>query len=626
MAYATTVASSGVQLISAGGVAYGTVISAGGVADIASGGVVYGADVLGGTVQVAGAAYATSLGQGGQAVVLGGGAVSGTVIESGGVELLSSGASATQDVVLAGGVEVVLPGGAANNTILDGGTLVLLPGASATDVHYLPGGAVVSTGEVLVNPGSAAAIYAGQAANLAVQAGGAAYVLAGGVADSAQLSGNYAEFAVLEVFSGGQVRQAAIGSAGQEYVDSGGREQGATLASGGYLYVSGSASADTLNAGAHMFVQGGGAQALTTVLNGGSVQFVEDGGTAIQATLAQYAVQILSGGTAFDTQIGQGASQYVDAGGSAIDSIVQGEEIISRTGEGVNATLAGGQLILSAGAIFTGNVMFAGGDGALVIHGTTLPSGVIEHFVSGEAIELDGLAYEASYRLSVPAAGMLAIAPGFTLDIQGAVSPGMFNLLDLNGAVEITTDVPCFAEGTRLLTPRGYVEVEALSVGERLITQAGEDAPIIWIGRRRLELRAHPEPASVQPVRIRADAFGPGEPARDLLLSPDHGVLCGGLLVPAKALVNGVNITQMAWAAVTYFHVELAAHSIIFAEDLAVESYLDTGNRASFERVRPGAVAADGQRLRQFGSCAPFAETGPVVVEARHAAARRAMR
>ena len=33
----------------------------------------------------------------------------------------------------------------------------------------------------------------------------------------------------------------------------------------------------------------------------------------------------------------------------------------------------------------------------------------------------------------------------------------------------------------------------------------------------------------------------------------------------------------------TYYHIELARHAIIFAENAAVETYLDTGNKAGFE-------------------------------------------
>jgi len=64
---------------------------------------------------------------------------------------------------------------------------------------------------------------------------------------------------------------------------------------------------------------------------------------------------------------------------------------------------------------------------------------------------------------------------------------------------------------------------------------------------------------------------------------------------------------------VTYYHVELATHDVIFAENCPVESYLETGNRGAFENAA-GATTLHpdfAQTLRETRSCAPFTETGP---------------
>jgi hypothetical protein len=210
----------------------------------------------------------------------------------------------------------------------------------------------------------------------------------------------------------------------------------------------------------------------------------------------------------------------------------------------------------------------------------------------------------------------LTIAPGVSLDFTGATNAADFQLLDHGGFVEIAAKVPCFAAGTRILTPAGDVPVEALRVGDDIITLDGEDAPIIWIGHRTITLRGHTDPDAVRPVRIAQGSFGRGVPARDLRLSPDHAVFYAGVLVPAKALINHANIRQEAVAEVTYYHVELVAHAVMFAEGCAVESYLDTGNRGDFAAA---PVAAGGQVAREQKSCAPLAESGPVVAALRRA-------
>jgi len=137
-----------------------------------------------------------------------------------------------------------------------------------------------------------------------------------------------------------------------------------------------------------------------------------------------------------------------------------------------------------------------------------------------------------------------------------------------------------------------------------------------------VNIAQHPAPADVRPVRISAGAFADGRPVRDLCLSPEHAVFVEGVLVPVKFLVNGTTVVQERPETVTYWHVEVPSHDILLAEDLPVESFLDTGNRdvfesggtvihlhASFARIAAGAWAQD--------ACAPLVEDGPVLTAVR---------
>ena len=187
------------------------------------------------------------------------------------------------------------------------------------------------------------------------------------------------------------------------------------------------------------------------------------------------------------------------------------------------------------------------------------------------------------------------------------------------GETLLTLTAPCFAEGTRIATPDGAVAVEALRPGDLVRTASGGTRPVVWVGRRRLDLVRHPAPRQVQPIRILPGAFGPGVPARPLALSPEHAVAIDGHLVPVRLLVNGGSIRRdSATAAITYWHVELDRHDLLLAEGLAAESYLDAGNRAAFEnggaalRLHPDFAA--GHALRLAGSCLPLGDA-PELVE-----------
>jgi hypothetical protein len=142
---------------------------------------------------------------------------------------------------------------------------------------------------------------------------------------------------------------------------------------------------------------------------------------------------------------------------------------------------------------------------------------------------------------------------------------------------------PCFARGTRILTPAGYVPVERLRPGDLVVTVAGKAETLRWVGSRSVDLAAHRRPDAVLPIRITAGALAEGVPARDVQLSPDHALWLDHLLVPVKYLVNNATILRdRDCLAVTYFHLELETHSVILAENMPVETYLDTGNRGNF--------------------------------------------
>ena len=188
-----------------------------------------------------------------------------------------------------------------------------------------------------------------------------------------------------------------------------------------------------------------------------------------------------------------------------------------------------------------------------------------------------------------PEGGLIVDSSG---DLFGTTAQGG-SLYD--GSVFEITDsgfvVACFAAGTRIATARGDLEVEKLSAGDQVVSVFGGAVPVVWIGHRSIDCCRHPRPQDVLPVRVRAHAFAPGRPARDLLLSPDHAVYVDGALIPVRHLVNGASIAREAVNDITYYHVELPVHDVLLAEGLPAESYLDTGNRSAFANNEGTAAA-----------------------------------
>ncbi|MBU6419630.1 MAG: Hint domain-containing protein [Proteobacteria bacterium] len=155
-------------------------------------------------------------------------------------------------------------------------------------------------------------------------------------------------------------------------------------------------------------------------------------------------------------------------------------------------------------------------------------------------------------------------------------------------------DVICFLAGTMIATPTGEVAVEELKAGDLVMLANGGSAAVTWLGRQTVST-VFADPLRVQPIRVMANALADGMPSRDLLISPDHALLVDGMLVAARALVNDVSIVRetIAEEKFIYYHVEVADHALILADNTPVETFIDNVSRMNFDNwdEHPGDAA-----------------------------------
>lgn len=163
--------------------------------------------------------------------------------------------------------------------------------------------------------------------------------------------------------------------------------------------------------------------------------------------------------------------------------------------------------------------------------------------------------------------------------------------------------VICFLAGSMIATPKGVVAVEDIRRGDEVLTFVNgvtHVRPVVWAGMAQATVNpALPDDMAGYPVRILADAIAPGVPYQDLLVTAEHGIFANGYLVLARMLVNGSSIFfDRAVTEYAYYHVETAEHSIIMANGMLTESYLDTGNRRNF--VSDGNVVTIGAKAKNW--------------------------
>ena len=206
----------------------------------------------------------------------------------------------------------------------------------------------------------------------------------------------------------------------------------------------------------------------------------------------------------------------------------------------------------------------------------------------------------------------------FPIESIQVTNVSAFGTQQFAAASDTQSFVPCFAVGTQIETPSGPVPVETLHVLDRVVTMDNGVQPIRWVGRRELSPCQLAQRLQKCPVMVKEGALGPGIPARDLVVSPQHRFLLASkitaratkapeILVAAAKLVGqpGIRRVEGAGTGVQYVHFACDNHEVVWANSAPTETFL-VGSELD------KAIGDDACRpLDRFSPATALARAGP---------------
>lgn len=143
-----------------------------------------------------------------------------------------------------------------------------------------------------------------------------------------------------------------------------------------------------------------------------------------------------------------------------------------------------------------------------------------------------------------------------------------------------TTNVICFASGTRIMTDAGPVPVEQITAGMRVVTMDNGYQPVRWAGSKQVRAAGRMSPVRIAPGVFGNDVGVEVSPQHRLHVSNWRTALYLGqdeVLVPAKMLLHIPGVTRRVGGDVTYYHLLFDRHEVILADGLWSESFYPAG-------------------------------------------------
>lgn len=170
--------------------------------------------------------------------------------------------------------------------------------------------------------------------------------------------------------------------------------------------------------------------------------------------------------------------------------------------------------------------------------------------------------------------------PGTVLTVTSEVNPTGASARDYDDFVT------CFCTGTLIDTKSGQKAVEDLEIGDLIRCEDGRFVEIRMIPHRKISSRELSANLKLRPIKITAGALGCGLPLQDTWVSRQHRMyvsspVCRRMFGIDAVLVAAIKLTDLPgiyvdedMEDVTYWHLVLSQHEIIFANSAPSESFL----------------------------------------------------
>ena len=351
-----------------------------------------------------------------------------------------------------------------------------------------------------------------------------------------------------DVLNGGDGNDSLYGEGGNDLLKGGDGDDYADGGDGNDT-LQGSHGQDTLIGGdGDDLLQGGndsdsliGGSGSDTINGGGSSDFL-DGGIGADSLNGGYGADTLLGGDGNDTLQGANGADSM-SGGTGNDTLMVAQGDTVEGGDGDD--------------MFVLSDYNESGSGSITIIGNEGDE------TTGDTLNLNGLADKSTLIL--------------TTDLPGEKA-GTVEMLD--GSLVTFSNIEniiCFTPGTLIDTAHGPRPIETLTVGDLIVTRDHGLQPLRWIGSRTVAAQGDFAPIEIAPTLL-PDATAP------LLVSPQHRLLWSGaraqmlfgddeVLVAARHLLANPAVTRREGGEVTYMHLMLDQHEVVYANGAATESF-----------------------------------------------------